>query len=208
MSSNPAGSSSEPLFLNETNPDQLFSDWYSEAQKAEVNDPNALALATVDHDGLPNVRIVLMKGYDERGFVVYTNFDSQKGRELMSSEKAALNFHWKSLGRQVRVRGLVEVVSEREADAYYESRPLGSRIGAWASQQSRPLASRQELMERVAEFEATHGDAPTRPPHWSGFRVRPLSLEFWEEGAFRLHNRLRFDRSQLTAPWTIQRLYP
>lgn len=198
----------EPHFLSATHPFDLFADWLDDAKSSEINDPNALALATVDADGLPNVRIVLLKEYDERGFVVYTNFESQKGTELLSSKKAALNFHWKSLGRQIRVRGTVDIMSDAEADDYYQSRPLGSRIGAWASQQSRPLTTREELMDRVASYETAHGETPPRPPYWSGFRIEPLSIEFWQEGPYRLHNRLRFDRPDLTAPWTIQRLYP
>lgn len=199
---------SEPDFLQATDPWSLFVEWYSAAVAREINDPNAMSLATVDMDGFPNVRIVLLKGHDERGFVFYTNYESQKGTELLGQGKAALNFHWKSLGRQLRVRGLVEQVSSDEADEYYNSRPLGSRIGAWASQQSRPLSSRQELVDRVAHYEALYDENPPRPSHWSGFRVVPSSIEFWENGDFRLHNRMRFVRASADQKWSIERLYP
>ena len=185
----------------------LFATWLAEAEASEVNDPNAMALATVDGDGLPDVRMVLLKGYDERGFVFYTNFESAKGRELLARPKAALLMHWKSLRRQVRVRGPVSVVSDAEADAYFASRPLNSRIGAWASAQSRPLESRFALEKAVAGYAAKFaiGTVP-RPPHWSGFRIAPMQIEFWRDGAFRLHDRLRFDRDG--AGWTRTRLYP
>ena len=185
----------------------LFATWLAEAEASEVNDPNAMALATVDAGGLPDVRMVLLKGYDERGFVFYTNFESAKGRELLAQPKAAMLMHWKSLRRQVRVRGPVSLVSEAEADAYFASRPLNSRIGAWASAQSRPLESRFALEKAVASYAAKFAiGAVPRPPHWSGFRIAPLQIEFWRDGAFRLHDRLRFDRS--AAGWTRERLYP
>jgi pyridoxamine 5'-phosphate oxidase len=173
-----------------------------------------MALATVDAAGMPNLRMVLLKGLDEagradRGFVFYTNYEGTKGRELLASGKCALNFHWKSLRRQVRVRGTVATVGTAEADAYYASRPRGSRIGAWASAQSRPLESRYALEKAVATYTAKYaiGEIP-RPPHWSGFRVTPLEIEFWHDRPFRLHERMVFRRSSADQPWTKQRLYP
>lgn len=196
-------------FTEENEPFALFGDWLKDATEKEVNDPNAMALASVDADGLPNVRMVLLKGFDEQGFVFYTNFESQKGQELQGQQKAALVFHWKSLRRQVRARGLVEVVSDAEADEYFASRPRGSRIGAWASKQSRPLESRFALEKAVAEVTARHpiGEIP-RPPHWSGFRIRPLSIEFWHDRPFRLHDRLEFRRDTPEGPWSKVRMYP
>jgi len=194
-------------FVQSTEPYILFRKWLAEAEKSEPNDPNAMALATVDESGLPDVRMVLLKGYDEHGFVFYTNFESNKGRELLSSMKAALCFHWKSLRRQVRVRGPVEKVTEAEADAYFRSRPRGSRIGAWASKQSRPLESRFALEKAVAEYTAKYavGDIP-RPSYWSGFRIVPQTIEFWQDKPFRLHDRLVFTRAD--DKWTTERLYP
>lgn len=189
-------------------PFAVFGVWQDDASESEVNDPTAMALASVDADGLPDLRMVLLKAWDARGFVFYTNFESAKGRELHGHGKAAALFHWKSLRKQVRVRGPVEVVSEAEADAYFASRPRGSRVGAWASAQSRPLESRATLEAAVAEVEARHpGDVP-RPPHWSGFRIRPLQIEFWSDGAHRLHDRTLFSRPRLDEPWTKTRLYP
>jgi len=190
-------------------PIDLFEQWLQDAHEQELNDPTALALATVDSDGLPDVRMVLLKGVDARGFVFYTNFESQKGRELLATPKAAMCFHWKSLRRQVRVRGPVEVVSDAEADAYYVQRPRGSRIGAWASKQSRPLESRFALERAVAEYTAKYaiGDIP-RPAHWSGFRVLPVSIEFWHDGKFRLHDRVQFTRDRDGEGWRKVRLYP
>lgn len=194
-------------FTEAQEPYRLFASWLEEATASEINDPNALALATVDTDGMPNVRMVLLKGFDERGFVFYTNFESQKGREILGSMKAAMCFHWKSLRRQVRVRGPVEQVSDAEADEYYASRPRGSRIGAWASKQSRPLEGRFALEKAVAEYTTKHavGDIP-RPEHWSGFRILPQSIEFWHDRPFRLHDRVVFNRSQ--DDWDKTRLYP
>jgi pyridoxamine 5'-phosphate oxidase len=195
-------------------PFALFANWLRDAEAGEPNDPNAMALATVDADGLPNVRMVLLKGVDgadatDRGFVFYTNLESAKGRELQAAHKAALCFHWKSLRRQVRVRGLVTLVSGVEADAYYASRARGSRLGAWASAQSRPLESRFALEKAVALVTAKYpiGEIP-RPPHWSGFRVTPLEIEFWHDRPFRLHDRLVFRRPDATAAWEKARLYP
>lgn len=194
-------------FTEADEPYRLFAEWLKDATASEPNDPNALALATVDADGLPDVRMVLLKGFDERGFVFYTNFESTKGREILGSMKAAMCFHWKSLRRQVRVRGPVEQVSDAEADEYYASRPRGSRIGAWASKQSRPLESRFALEKAVAEYTARHaiGEIP-RPPHWSGFRIMPQSIEFWHDRPFRLHDRVVFTRS--ANDWDKTRLYP
>lgn len=200
-------------FAAAVEPFALFSAWFEEAKAHEPNDPNAFALATVDAAGMPNVRIVLLKGLDPagdaaRGFVFYTNFESAKGNELLTSCKAALNFHWKSLRRQVRVRGIVSTVSDAEADAYFATRPRGSRIGAWASQQSRPLASREALEKAVEAMTAKHpGDIP-RPPYWSGFRVTPLEVEFWHDRPFRLHERVAFRRDTVSENWNKQRLYP
>jgi pyridoxamine 5'-phosphate oxidase len=194
-------------FTQESEPIALFSQWLAEATKSELNDPNAVSLATVDKSGMPNVRMVLLKGFDERGFVFYTNFESAKGTEILSSMKAAMGFHWKTLRRQVRIRGEVEIVSDAEADEYYASRARGSRIGAWASKQSRPLESRFALEKAVAEVTAKYpiGEIP-RPKHWSGFRIKPSEIEFWQDGAFRLHDRVKFIRNG--DGWTKSRLYP
>ncbi|CZT34436.1 pyridoxamine 5'-phosphate oxidase [Rhizobium sp. 9140] len=196
-------------FTEENEPFTLFGAWLKEAQETEINDPNAVALATVDPDGLPNVRMVLLKDFDADGFVFYTNFESQKGREILATRKAAMCFHWKSLRRQVRLRGTVEIVSDAEADAYYQSRARGSRIGAWASKQSRPLESRFALEKAVAEFTARHpiGEIE-RPAYWSGFRIRPVSIEFWKDGAFRLHDRIEFRRPETAGDWSKVRMYP
>ena len=196
-------------FTQATEPFALFRTWMAEAEPAEINDPNGMALATVDADGMPNVRMVLLKGFDERGFVFYTNLESQKGVEILGNHKAAALFHWKSLRRQVRVRGPVEQVSDAEADAYFQSRPRDSRIGAWASQQSRPLESRFALEKAAALHAAKYaiGEVP-RPPHWTGLRIMPTYLEFWKDGAFRLHDRVVFRRPAPTGDWTRQRLYP
>jgi pyridoxamine 5'-phosphate oxidase len=187
--------------------------WLAEAEAAEVNDPNAIALASVDADGLPNVRMVLLKEIEAEGagqgaFVFYTNYDSAKGRELSASGKAAFVMHWKSLRRQIRVRGLVSREEGEKADAYYASRSLKSRLGAWASKQSQPLASRTSLMADVARVTAQHGPNPARPPFWGGFRIAPVEIEFWADGAFRLHDRFRWTRADPSAPWDISRLNP
>ncbi len=204
---NPAQELTARDFSESPEPFQLFRDWLNEAQASEPNDPNAMAVATVDDTGLPNVRMVLLKGFDEAGFVFYTNFESRKGREILTAGKAALLFHWKSLRRQIRIRGAVEPVSETEADAYYASRPRGSRIGAWASKQSRPLEGRFALEKAVAEYTLKFGigEIP-RPDYWSGFRVRPETIEFWHDRPFRLHDRVEFRRDGET--WGKTRLYP
>jgi pyridoxamine 5'-phosphate oxidase len=201
-------------FASAPEPFALFEEWFADARAHELNDANAMALATVDTSGMPNVRMTLLKGVDgpetpARGFVFYTNFESNKGQELLATQKAALCFHWKSLRRQVRVRGQVSVVSEAEADAYFASRPRGSRLGAWASQQSRPLESRFALEKAVAMVTARYpiGEVP-RPPHWSGFRVTPVDMEFWHDRPFRLHERVSFRRTGPNETWTKQRLYP
>ena len=190
-------------------PFALFAAWLAAAEKSEPNDPNAMALATVDAEGLPDVRMVLLKAATTDGFVFYSNRESAKGNELAANMKAALLFHWKSLRRQVRIRGKVELVSDAEADAYFASRPLQSRIGAWASAQSRPLESRFALETAVAKYAAKFalGTVP-RPPYWIGYRVRPAAIEFWSDGAFRLHDRILFRRSSSDAAWTKERLYP
>lgn len=189
-------------------PFAIARSWLEEARKSEPNDPDAVALATVDSDGLPNVRMVLLREIEQTAFVFYTNYESAKGRELDSAGKAALVFHWKSLRRQIRVRGLVSREEGPQADRYYESRALQSRIGAWASQQSRPLKSRATLMAEVAKAGAKHGTRPERPPFWGGFRITPLEIEFWADGAFRLHDRFRWTRTELSQPWQIDRLNP
>ena len=195
-------------FTEHAEPFRLFSEWLADATKSEPNDPNGVALATVDADGMPDVRMVLLKGFDEQGFVFYTNFESAKGREILATMKAAMCFHWKSLRRQVRIRGPVEIVSDAEADAYFATRPRGSRIGAWASKQSRPLESRFALEKAVAEYTARHaiGEIP-RPAHWSGFRIVPQTIEFWHDRPFRLHDRIVFSQTA-AGGWEKTRLYP
>ena len=186
-----------------------FEAWMAEAKAAEPRDPDAMALATVDADGMPNVRMVLLKGWGPDGFVFYTNRESAKGRELDAQGKAALTLYWKSLSRQVRMRGPVQPVTGAESDAYFSSRPRGAQIGAWASRQSRPLASRAELEAAVAGIEQKYGSGPVpRPPHWIGYRLVPLYVEFWTEQPFRLHERIVFSRETPGAPWSRERLYP
>jgi pyridoxamine 5'-phosphate oxidase len=196
-------------FTERNDPFALFAEWLKDAEKSEPNDPNAMTLATVDEEGLPNARMVLLKDFDALGFVFYTNYESQKGQEIQATMKAALVFHWKSLRRQVRVRGIVEKVTAAEADAYFNSRPRDSRIGAWASAQSRPLEGRFALEASVAMYAAKYaiGTVP-RPPHWSGFRIMPLSIEFWHDRPFRLHDRVVFRRAAPNADWNKAKLYP
>jgi pyridoxamine 5'-phosphate oxidase len=203
-----------PDFTQSSEPFALFRNWFADAQGSEPNDPNAMALSSLDASGMPNVRMVLLKGIDEensqgRGFLFYTNLQSAKGEELRAHPKAALMFHWKSLRRQVRVRGPVSIVSDAEADEYFDTRPRLSRIGAWASSQSRPLDHRKTLEDAVANYTSKFGDGSIpRPDYWSGFRVMPLEIEFWQDGAFRLHDRVVFRRSSEREAWTKTRLFP
>ncbi|UYN97073.1 MAG: pyridoxamine 5'-phosphate oxidase [Enhydrobacter sp.] len=187
----------------------LFGEWYDEARKSEPDVPDAMTLASVGSDGTPSARMVLLKGYDADGFVFYTNIESRKGRQLMDHPKAALLFHWKSLKRQVRLEGPVAPTTAQEADDYFATRQRGSQIGAWASDQSRPLESRFALERRVAEFTARYaiGRVP-RPSHWLGFRVQPTLIEFWQDGLFRLHDRLEYRRVGPGEPWSTRTLYP
>ena len=189
-------------------PFSLARSWLAEAEATEFNDPNAIALSTVDASGLPNARIVLLKTIEDDAFVFYTNYTSAKGRELEQAKKAAFVMHWKSLGRQIRVRGHVTRQTDAVSDAYYQSRDLRSRLGAWASQQSQPLASRDVLIKSVEDSAAEHGDTPPRPPHWGGYRVVPVEIEFWADGASRLHDRFKWLRASKTDSWDIQRLNP
>lgn len=195
-------------------PFAVASAWLEEATASEINDPNAMTLATVDADGMPNARMVLLKAIEPvtdggGAFVFYTNYGSAKGRELEATGKAALLMHWKSLRRQVRVRGVIEKEEGPKADAYYASRGLQSRLGAWASEQSRPLSSRQHLMAEVAKVAARHPLNPPRPPFWGGFRVKPVEMEFWADGAHRLHDRFQWRReSHESRTWEVRRLNP
>ncbi len=195
------------IFAGST-PFEIARRWLAEAEKTEPNDPNAIALATVDADGMPNARMVLLKDITDQDFVFYTNYGSAKGREIDTSGKAAFVLHWKSLRRQVRVRGVTQREDGAAADAYFASRSLQSRLGAWASRQSEPLASRTALMAEVARVTIAQGTSPSRPPFWGGIRVCPLEVEFWADGAFRLHDRFRWRRADPTAVWDIQRLNP
>jgi pyridoxamine 5'-phosphate oxidase len=196
-------------FTQADEPLRLFKAWFEEAVRSEPADPNAMALATVGADCMPNVRMVLLKDFDERGFVFYTNVDSQKGQELVGNAKAGLVFHWKSLKRQVRIRGAVTTVTAAEADAYFASRPRLAQIGAWASKQSSPLESRLAFEKAVALYTAKYaiGTVP-RPPNWSGYRIVPVSMEFWHDRPYRLHDRVEFRRDAPSAPWNKTRLYP
>jgi pyridoxamine 5'-phosphate oxidase len=196
-------------FTQADEPLRLWQSWFDEAVKGEPRDPTAMSLATVDEKGMPDVRTVLLKGIDERGFVFYTNTESAKGRELAANPKAALLFYWKSLNRQIRIRGPVERVTPEEADAYFATRPKGAQIGAWASQQSRPLESRLAFEKAVAVYAAKYAiGAVPRPPHWSGYRIVPISMEFWHDRPFRLHDRIEFRRPGLGGLWTKVRMYP
>lgn len=196
-------------FTLSDDPDALFDAWMEEAKGSEPRDPNAIQLATVDRDGRPDVRTVLLKGKDARGFTFYTNAESAKGQELALNMQAAFVLYWKSLNRQIRVRGSVEAVSDAESDAYFDSRHPRSRLGAIASRQSRPLPSRATLEDRVAELEAEYAGKPIpRPAHWHGFRVRPYQIEFWADRDNRLHDRILFSRDGVEGPWGKQRLYP
>jgi pyridoxamine 5'-phosphate oxidase len=196
-------------FTEAGEPVPLFAEWFADAKRAEPVNPDAMALATVGPDGLPNARMVLLKGFDERGFVFYTNADSTKGHELKDAPKAALTFYWKALQRQVRARGTVEAVSKEEADAYFATRSRMAQIGAWASKQSSALKSRLAFEKKIALFTAKYavGTVP-RPPYWAGYRIVPQEIEFWQERPFRLHDRVSFTRPSLAAPWTKTRLYP
>ena len=182
--------------------------WLAEATATEINDPNAIALSTVDSDGMPNARMVLLKDIEPAAFVFYTNYTSKKAQEIESAGKVAFVMHWKSLRRQLRVRGTVEREEGPAADAYYASRSLKSRLGAWASAQSQPLSSRGALMAEVAKITVLHGINPKRPPYWGGFRVHPVEIEFWADGDFRLHDRFRWTRASVEKPWEINRLNP
>lgn len=196
-------------FSDADDPLALFAAWMADAEAHEPNDPNAMSLGTVDASGLPNVRMVLLKGVEDGKFIFYTNLESAKGRELEAIPRAALCFHWKSLRRQIRLRGPIDRVSDEAADAYFASRSKGSRIGAWASAQSRPLESRFALEKAVAKFTAKYGIGKVpRPPHWSGFQLTPHEIEFWHDRPFRLHDRVVFRRESENEPWSKARLYP
>lgn len=199
----------DAAFFARDEPLALFTEWFAEARAKEPNDPNAMALATADETGAPDVRMVLLKDFDARGFTFYSNFESAKGRQLAANPRAALCFHWKSLGRQVRLRGDILPVDREEADQYFQSRDRGARLGAWASAQSRPLETRFALEQKVAEMAAKFGLGKVPlPPHWGGYRLVPVSIEFWRSRPFRLHDRLTFTRESAGALWAKARLYP
>lgn len=188
-------------------PFALFGQWFEEAKKTEINDPDAMAISSVAADGMPSVRMVLLKQWSQEGFIFFTNYDGRKGDELLATGKAAFVMHWKSLRRQVRVTGHVAPVDSAVSDAYFASRPRGSQIGAWASIQSRPLETRAQLAARVEEIEARYPNDVPRPPHWGGFIIRPQEMEFWADGAYRLHDRFQFTQDA-QGQWVPQRLYP
>jgi pyridoxamine 5'-phosphate oxidase len=190
------------------NPFVIAKRWLKEAEATEINDPNAMSLATVDSAGMPNVRVVLLKDIEDEAFVFYTNYEGKKAQELLASGKAAFVIHWKSLHRQIRVRGVVTKEDGQIADDYYASRSLTSRLGAWASQQSRPLDARQTLMDAVDHQAKNHGDDPVRPPFWGGFRIAPIEMEFWADGEYRLHDRFRWTWDDVEKTWDIGRLFP
>ena len=195
------------IFFGE-DPFQIFRRWFEEAANKEINDPDAIALSTVDPEGMPNVRMVLLRQIEDASFVFYTNYGSVKSKELFSSQLAAFVWHSKSLRRQIRVRGQVEKEDGTMADLYYQSRSLKSRVGAWASIQSQPLESRSHLMQQVQYFENKYGDNPDRPPFWGGWRIKPLEIEFWADGEARLHDRFKWSRQSLNEAWKVQRLNP
>lgn len=195
------------LFVGD-NPFEISQRWLAEATKTEPNDPNAIALSTVDAEGMPNVRMVLLKEIEADAFVFYTNYDSKKGQEIIQSGKIAFVLHWKTLQRQIRVRGSVTKEDGSQADAYYSSRSLQSRLGAWSSAQSQPLSGRADLMAEVAKQGALHGNNPSRPPFWGGFRIVPQQIEFWADGDFRLHDRFAWSRNDISDEWRVQRLSP
>ena len=203
------GTDTKDSFTPPENPYDFFDDWYAQAQEKEMNDPGAMCLATATSDGQPSARMVLLKGLDERGFVFYTNTESRKGQQIVSNNKAALCFHWKSLLKQVRIEGTIETISDEEADAYYNTRHRGSRIGAWASKQSQTLGSYQELKEFVENYESKFEDQENipRPPYWKGFRINPDYFEFWIDGEYRLHQRYLYAPDG-NGGWTIKMLYP
>ncbi len=199
--------SNQKLISSDIKPIELFKEWFEEAKKKEINDPNAMNLATISSDGKPSSRIVLLKSYDDKGFVFYTNSNSKKGRAIQNNDSVALNFHWKTLQRQIRIEGNVSQISNAEADKYYNSRPLGSRIGAWASLQSEELDDRSTLAKRVKDFEKKFSDNDVpRPSYWNGYLVTPLLIEFWQDMPFRLHDRLEFRMENNR--WVTRKLYP
>ena len=199
--------SNQKLINSDKKPIELFQEWFEEAKKSEINDPNAMNLATISSDGKPSSQIVLLKSYDDKGFVFYTNSNSKKGRAIKNNDSVALNFHWKTLQRQIRIEGNVSQISNAEADDYYNSRPLGSRIGAWASLQSEELDDRSTLTKRVKEFEKKFSDNDVpRPSYWNGYSVAPILIEFWQDMPFRLHDRLEFRREN--DGWVTRKLYP